>query len=275
MKSRIMACLPSRSPAPVPLRRAVASSPKDALASSVMPASEPISADASIGSISTRWSGGAGDGLERLGVSLRDEIVERLHVALGDRLRHHRRRPRLRLGEALARLGVAEGGLAPALGLEDQACFSPSALRICDCPRALRLEDLGALLALGLHLPGHGVDEVARRRDVLDLDPGHLDAPGRRGRIDHVQQLVVDLVALRQHLVEVHAAEHGADIGHGDGEERILQPRHLIGRPRRVDDLVEGDAVGRDRGVVAGDHLLRRHVEHLLHHVHLGSRSGR
>ena len=52
-------------------------------------------------------------------------------------------------------------------------------------------------------------------------------------------------------------------------QERVLQPLHLIGRPRRVEHLVEGDAVGGDRRVVAGDDLLGRNVEHLLHHVHL------
>ena len=49
------------------------------------------------------------------------------------------------------------------------------------------------------------------------------------------------------------------------------QPAHLVGGARRVEHLVEGDAVGADGGVVLGDDLLRRHVEHLLHHVHLGA----
>ena len=76
-------------------------------------------------------------------------------------------------------------GLALTLCLEDRG-FA----------KTFRLEDLGALLALGLHLASHGIDEIARRRDVLDLDAGDLEAPGRGRVVDHVQQLGVDLVAL-------------------------------------------------------------------------------
>ena len=62
-----------------------------------------------------------------------------------------------------------------------------------------------------------------------------------------------------------------ADVGHGQVEDGVLQAGDLIGGLRRVEHLVEGDAVDRHDGVVAGDDLLRRHVEHLLHHVHLGA----
>ena len=83
------------------------------------------------------------------------------------------------------------------------------------------------------------------------------------------EQPVVDLVALRQELVEVHRAHDGADVGHGQVEDGVLEVVDLIGRLGGIEHLEEGNAVDRHHGIVAGDDLLARHVEHLLHHVHL------
>jgi hypothetical protein len=82
----------------------------------------------------------------------------------------------------LARLGVAEGGLARPSACRICACFSALGAQDLGLPLALGLQDVGALDALGLHLPAHRLDEVARRHDVLDLDAGDLDAPRRRPR---------------------------------------------------------------------------------------------
>jgi hypothetical protein len=124
-------------------------------------------------------------------------------------------------------------------------------------------------MAFGLHLPAHGDHDILGRRDVLDLDAQHLDAP-RAGRlVDHRQQRVVDVVALGQRLVERHVAHDAPDVGErqvGDGEVEVL---HLVGGARRIDHLVEGDGVDLHRGVVLGDELLRRNVEDVLLHVHL------
>ena len=84
-----------------------------------MPASEPSTFIASIGSIRHLLIGRLRDLAERLEVFFRDEVVERRDVAARDRLAHHLGRLGLGLGGTLARLGVAERGLAPALGLED------------------------------------------------------------------------------------------------------------------------------------------------------------
>src|SRR3546814_14208384 len=64
-------------------------------------------------------------------------------------------------------------------------------------------EDVGALFALGFHLPFHGRDQRRRRTDVLDLDASDLDAPGRGRLIDDRQQLGVDVVALRTQFIEI------------------------------------------------------------------------
>ncbi|MGY3455692.1 hypothetical protein ACVWW5_001142 [Bradyrhizobium sp. LM3.4] len=103
----------------------------------------------------------------------------------------------------------------------------------------------------------------------LDLDAVDLETPRRDRGVDDAQQALVDLVAMRQHLVEIHGAHHRTDIGHGQHDDRLLQIGDFVARLRGIEYLEEGDAVDRDRGVVLGDHLLLRYRDHLLHHVDL------
>ena len=56
--------------------------------------------------------------LQRLDVIVGDEIVDRLHIARGNRFGHHLRRLGFRFRRTLACLGIAERRLAPALGLQ-------------------------------------------------------------------------------------------------------------------------------------------------------------
>jgi hypothetical protein len=87
------------------------------------------------------------------------------------------RRPRFGFGLALAGLGVAERGLLATfggedlrllltLGAQDLGGAQPSASRIC--ARFSRSAFICRAIAL---------DDVGGRADVLDLDPGDLDAP--------------------------------------------------------------------------------------------------
>ncbi|GAB5377136.1 MAG: hypothetical protein AcusKO_35980 [Acuticoccus sp.] len=96
-----------------------------------------------------------------------------------------------------------QAGLAATLGGQDERFL----LALCASDGrgtlALRFQHHGALLALGLHLARHRGGEVGRRVDVLDLDAGDLDAPRVDSRIHHAQDTLVDLVAVRQKLVEV------------------------------------------------------------------------
>jgi hypothetical protein len=80
---------------------------------------------------------------------------------------------------------------------------------------------------------------------------------------------VVDLVALRQEMVELHRAHDGADVGHGQIAHGILELVDLVGCLGRIEHLEEGDAIDLHHGVVTGDDLLARHLENALHHVHL------
>src|SRR5690606_26296729 len=66
-----------------------------------------------------RLAVGAGRKLAHgLDIFLRDEIVDRLRISARDRVRNHLRRLGFGFSLALARLGVAERGLAPAFGLQ-------------------------------------------------------------------------------------------------------------------------------------------------------------
>ena len=182
---------------------------------------------------------------------------------------HQLGRFRLGLREALARLGVAEGGFLAALGGQHDGLLLAFGFEDGALPQAFGLENLRTLFALGLHLAGHAVDQVARRRDVLDLDAGDLDAPRLGGGIDDLQQPRVDLVAVGEQLVEVHRAHDGADVGHGEVDDGAAQLIDLVGGLGGVQHLVEVDAIDRHHGVVLGDDVLRGNIDHLLLHVHL------
>ena len=243
-------------------RRRCPRSPKTSLAISPMPPSEPISDDASIGISTTLLLRRRADLGQRLGVFLGDEVVDRLDVALGDRLRHHLRGARLGFGGALARLGVAEGGLAPAFGLAAPArCLAgPSASRIwarlsrsafiCRAIDSTRLAGgLMSLISTRVTLMPQGCAASSTTRSRRSLMSSRLDSNSSRS-IEPITVRMLVMVRLRM---------------------AFCRPGDLIGCLRRVQHLVEGDAVDRDDGVVAGDDLLGRHVEHLLHHVHLGA----
>ena len=130
-------------------------------------------------------------------------MVDGLDVAAGNRLGDHLGGLGLGLGGALAGLGIAESGLAPSLGGENDGLLLAFGLEDRRLAVAFGHQNGGALVPLGLHLAGHRLDKVARRVDVLDLDPGHLDAPGHGRLVDDAQQPVVDLVALGQEVVEL------------------------------------------------------------------------
>ena len=88
--------------------------------------------------------------------------------------------------------------------------------------------------------------------------------------VDDIEEPRIDRITLRQKLVEIHAAHHGTDVRHDEVEDCDFQIGDFIGGLRRVEHLIEDDAVDRYHRIVARDDLLARYVEHLLHHVHLG-----
>ena len=87
------------------------------------------------------------------------------------------------------------------------ACWSPSARVMAACRSPSACGDHGPPGALGLHLLVHGVHDVGRRVDALDLDPADPHAPLVGGVVEDLAQLEVDLVAGGQRLVELHVAD--------------------------------------------------------------------
>src|SRR5580765_3356201 len=126
---------------------------------------------------------------------------------------------------------------------------------------AVGVDDLGPALALGLGLLGHGALHVLGQVDLLDLDVRNLDAPGLGVLVDDPLELLVDLVARREQIIELHLAEHAPQGGLGDLRGRVQIVLHGDHRALRIDHPEVDHGADLDRHVVAGDHVLRRHVE--------------
>ena len=224
---------------PPPLSAAAAPPPpKVALAISPMPASEPSTRVASIGMISTFWFGDCASLPNAFEIFLRHEVVERRDVAARDRLAHHLGRLGLGLREALARLGVAERGLAAAFGFEDLRLLlrlRPSGSRTAAGLRPCRISarfSRSACICRPIDCTRFAGGTMSLISMRLTLTP-HGDDRG----IDHAQQPLVDLVAMREHLVEVHRAHHRADVGHRQLDDRLIEIGDLVARLGGVEHL--------------------------------------
>ena len=75
---------------------------------------------------------------------------------------------------------------------------------------ALRVDDLGPLLALGLSLAGHGPLHRLREFEVAYLDACHFHSPRACLDIDDLLELGVDLVSLGQQVIQIRLAEDAA-----------------------------------------------------------------
>src|SRR5262245_3944306 len=124
------------------------------------------------------------------------------------------------------------------------------------------MDDLGAPLALGLGLAGDGAHHRLVQVDVLDLDRGDLDAPRFGLHIERLLDVDVELLALGQQPVELVLAEHRAQRRLRELAGRDEEVRDLDDRLLRIDHAKVDHGVDLDRDVVAGDHVLRRDVEH-------------
>ena len=96
--------------------------------------------------------------------------------------------------------------------------------------------------------------------DLFHLDKLDLDAPGVSVLFDDLLEAGVELVPLREKVVERHLAEETPQsrLGQlGRGVDIILDLDHAL---ERVDDPEVQDGVDLDRDVVLGDDVLRRDV---------------
>ncbi len=91
------------------------------------------------------------------------------------------------------------------------------------------------------------------------------------GLVHHREQALVDLVALGEDLVQIHGADHGTGIGEAEIGDARFQIADLIGGLGGIHHLEEGDGIGRDRGIVAGDHHLAGDFQRFFHHRKLAA----
>src|SRR3989442_6290321 len=137
---------------------------------------------------------------------------------------------------------------------------------------AVGVDDLGSALALGFGLLGHGALHVLGQVDLLDLDGRHLYPPGLGVLVDDPLELLVDLVARRQEVVQLDLTEHAPQRRLGDLRGRVEIVLDRDHRSLRIDHSEVDDGADLQRHVVARDHVLRRQVERdgleaPLHHL--------
>jgi hypothetical protein len=161
-----------------------------------------------------------------------------------------------------------------------RCCLSPSARRItAAAPPSARViaawrspsaeVTTAPARPLCLHLLVHGVHDVRRRVDALDLHPAtrtpHLSVAS--SRISRSSRLI--LVPGGERLVELHVTDDVAQVGLRQLGDRHHEVGHVVDELLGLGWLVVDDGVhGHDHVLSDVMHLLGRHVDHLLAHVH-------
>ena len=128
----------------------------------------------------------------------------------------------------------------------------------------LRVNDLGALLALGFGLLGHGSQHGLRHIDLLHLDVRHFYSPGRSVLIENTLEAQVDLLAMREQFIQFLFAEHGTQSCLRELRSLVNVIGNLHHRFIRVDDAQEDDGVHFERNVIARNDVLRRNFKGFL-----------
>src|SRR6266446_6709842 len=143
-------------------------------------------------------------------------------------------------------------------------------------PLGIGGDDGRAPLALGAHLLLHGVTDVARGIDVLELYAADLGTPLVRRLVENGAQLGVDRVARRQDVIELHLADYVAERGLRQLLDRVGEIGDLIRRAHRIGDLRVNQRVDFDDDVVFRDHVLAGEDVHRLAQVDaLGAEAAR
>src|SRR5690606_39886823 len=101
------------------------------------------------------------------------------------------------------------------------------------------------------HLLFHRDADVLGRIDVLDVDASYFDAPFVGGLVQDQPELAIDLVTIRECVVEVHVAHDGTHTGDGQLDDRTDEIGHLVNGLGRFGYLPIDDRVDIYRDVVA------------------------
>src|SRR5205823_1038837 len=189
---------------------------------------------------------GAGKALLQIGADLAEQAgelhwnEERATRTRPERLQTFDHLDRHRLGvHLLRRRKDGLQGLGVALSLQDLALAF--ALRTQDLrllfsfgdgdrrlPFTLSFGHRGTPRTLGRHLAVHGLLNLTRWQDLADLHRGYLDTPALCDLVQLAAQVLIDLLATCQDIIQHDVADHGAqrrgrnalrsagEIGHGD-----------------------------------------------------------
>src|SRR5207302_7705576 len=114
----------------------------------------------------------------------------------------------------------------------------------------------------------HCVEDILGPRDLADLHGGYLHAPARRHQIHLGLEDVVDLLPLRQHIVQRDVPDDRAEGGDCDAFCRGVEILNLDETGDRVHDLRIDQKVHGDGRVVLRDAGLVRDLGVLLPEVH-------
>src|SRR5438552_483971 len=186
------------------------------------------------------------------------ERLERVEVLQHQRLLIDALRRSENGGQRLRVTFCAEdGGLPAPLGPQDRGLLV--SFRDGDRRRlpAVGFDDDGPSAPLGGHLEDHGVRDVLGREDLSDLDVRDLNAPPGRDLVQLRAEDRVDLLPLREDLVQDDVADDGPQRRRGDPHGGALEVVHAddgIGRARDLevhDEVdIDGRIVLRDAGLV-------------------------
>src|SRR3989441_2483145 len=187
---------------------------------------------------------------------------------------HRLRIDRLCRPEDLAqRLGVPlspeNGGLLVPLGPQDRRLLVTLRDKNRRLPLPVGFKDHRSPRPLRRHLLHHRLLHVGGGSDLPDLDVCHLDAPPLRHFVELRAEDIIDLLPLREKLIERDIADDGPKSGGRDPDRCPREVLDLHNTLRRLHNLVVDQEVDICRSVVLGDAGLVRDLEVPLSQVYL------
>ena len=143
---------------------------------------------------------------------------------------------------------------------------------LCCIELALGVDDLGPLFALGFGLPGHGSLHAVGQFHVLYLDDADLDAPRFGLLVNYLLELLVDLVAVNEQLIQIRLAQHRSQTCLRNLPGSAIIVFHLDDGARGVEDAIVRHGIDPNSDIVSCDRLLGRdvqgdHSQVYLHHA--------
>ena len=162
------------------------------------------------------------------------------------------------------RLGMEDRRLLVRLCVQDRRflftlCHENGGFFLSLCP-----EDAFSPFPFRLHLFFHGFLDRLGRNDVFELHPGHLDAPGIRGLVQHLPHPAIDDLPGGQCLIQIQIAD---DVSQGGGRQVFDGGNGIddsVGIELGIRDHEKHHRIDAHGHVILCDHRLRRKIRHLF-----------